>query len=655
MAIDLSKVNISLQQFHDIASGKYNAGDIKLTSENSITKANNHVSLYMKWRYTGESIKADEVVAVKEALVKALQDNGFTNEQKINEIREKIGLEKVVGESDVALERRKIKPLSRAEVREIFNANAKEINACAKNVEGGVTVMTDEEVLTQKHHKELKDADLFAATRNSVNLENNAKYMAKMFAAERNLKGEDLKAMHRHYIDCVAAGKLDLLPPDFVEPINRFLVDEMRAMVWNGFEAPDADEAIKLVGPDRIKRKLTEILEKEGKLGQYDIANAIRSDIQTAVKLKEFCAVIEQQIKDDRFRWGQASAKDGEFFHANKSRIVTPSFLLELLDRGHNDEFKDRFGDIIDNAQRAGDITKELNKSQYNHDLKYVFGSRVTGRLIGKMDAEKTYTPEGVRNGIGKMLVGRFSDEHGNVRLTDSELNKISNKFAPVIKEKISDEDISEMRQKVVDGLDANPEPELFQKKFEDFVYGKIRNDVEKYIGKAEEQEAIFLDTAKIEFVNSVLTSDEPEVYDVDVMKTVADQCHKELDRELTMLRNANGVWLFSTLITNHVGKDSESGKFMAEKLNKFAELISSKLKAELSRNGKKVDEESKDFRKMVGTIYLMFNHVDREAMDALDAKKNFIYSAFKPGDKGLWLLDAMVRTSARLQPVANN
>ena len=53
---------ISLQQFHDIASGKYNAGDIKLTSENSITKANNHVSLYMKWRYNGESIKADEVV-----------------------------------------------------------------------------------------------------------------------------------------------------------------------------------------------------------------------------------------------------------------------------------------------------------------------------------------------------------------------------------------------------------------------------------------------------------------------------------------------------------------------------------------------------------------------------------------------------------------
>jgi hypothetical protein len=42
MAINFSNVNISLRQFHEIASGKYNAGDIKLTSETEIDKANNH-------------------------------------------------------------------------------------------------------------------------------------------------------------------------------------------------------------------------------------------------------------------------------------------------------------------------------------------------------------------------------------------------------------------------------------------------------------------------------------------------------------------------------------------------------------------------------------------------------------------------------------
>ena len=31
---------ISLRQFHEVASGKYNAGDIKLTSETEIGKAN---------------------------------------------------------------------------------------------------------------------------------------------------------------------------------------------------------------------------------------------------------------------------------------------------------------------------------------------------------------------------------------------------------------------------------------------------------------------------------------------------------------------------------------------------------------------------------------------------------------------------------------
>ena len=36
MAINFSNVNISLRQFHEIASGKYNAGDIKLTSETEI-------------------------------------------------------------------------------------------------------------------------------------------------------------------------------------------------------------------------------------------------------------------------------------------------------------------------------------------------------------------------------------------------------------------------------------------------------------------------------------------------------------------------------------------------------------------------------------------------------------------------------------------
>ena len=42
-SINLAKVNISLQQFQDISSGKYNAGEVKLASETKLAKMNNHV------------------------------------------------------------------------------------------------------------------------------------------------------------------------------------------------------------------------------------------------------------------------------------------------------------------------------------------------------------------------------------------------------------------------------------------------------------------------------------------------------------------------------------------------------------------------------------------------------------------------------------
>ena len=35
MSVDLANVNISLQQFQDISSGKYNAGEVKLASAKS--------------------------------------------------------------------------------------------------------------------------------------------------------------------------------------------------------------------------------------------------------------------------------------------------------------------------------------------------------------------------------------------------------------------------------------------------------------------------------------------------------------------------------------------------------------------------------------------------------------------------------------------
>ena len=45
MPVDLSRVNVSLQQFQSISSGKYNAGEVRLESETELGTINNHVHL----------------------------------------------------------------------------------------------------------------------------------------------------------------------------------------------------------------------------------------------------------------------------------------------------------------------------------------------------------------------------------------------------------------------------------------------------------------------------------------------------------------------------------------------------------------------------------------------------------------------------------
>ena len=71
MAIDLKNVNISLDEFQRISSGWYNAGEVKLKNANTLDKVNNHAATW--WYDNKDEISHAETVAIKEALVKALQ------------------------------------------------------------------------------------------------------------------------------------------------------------------------------------------------------------------------------------------------------------------------------------------------------------------------------------------------------------------------------------------------------------------------------------------------------------------------------------------------------------------------------------------------------------------------------------------------------
>ena len=86
--INLANVNITIQQFQQIASGKFNAGEVKLKSEHSLDIINNHV------RSRDENVKTishDEVLAIKQAFVRALSQNGV-GPDALNDIRRRIGL-----------------------------------------------------------------------------------------------------------------------------------------------------------------------------------------------------------------------------------------------------------------------------------------------------------------------------------------------------------------------------------------------------------------------------------------------------------------------------------------------------------------------------------------------------------------------------------
>ena len=119
MAINFGNVNISLQQFQEISSGKYNAGEVKLTSETKIDKVNDHVTLKF---LNDVKISQVEVLAIKNAFIEALRGGGVTGDALVK-IREELGLSPMKS-VDKSLHERSIKPLSRQQIREILDRNA---------------------------------------------------------------------------------------------------------------------------------------------------------------------------------------------------------------------------------------------------------------------------------------------------------------------------------------------------------------------------------------------------------------------------------------------------------------------------------------------------------------------------------------------------
>ncbi len=122
---------LSLQNFIDISSGKYNAGQVDITTDKNgnevLKKVNNHTFLTSK---NNVVLDPEKVIKVKTAFINALKESHVSNEQ-LSKIRERIGLPESISIHDYSgLES---ETLSFAEKR-FTPLTRKEINAILKEV-----------------------------------------------------------------------------------------------------------------------------------------------------------------------------------------------------------------------------------------------------------------------------------------------------------------------------------------------------------------------------------------------------------------------------------------------------------------------------------------------------------------------------------------
>ena len=116
-------MSLSIADFQKISNGTYNAGDITLTRGGKLDKVNNHVGLLKGWNT--KTISASTILEVKNAFVQALKNAGVDGAHLAG-VREELGLPKDGGTKGLDLTT--LKPLSRAQTREILDRFAGVIN-----------------------------------------------------------------------------------------------------------------------------------------------------------------------------------------------------------------------------------------------------------------------------------------------------------------------------------------------------------------------------------------------------------------------------------------------------------------------------------------------------------------------------------------------
>ena len=219
MAINLSNVNVSIQQFQAVASGEVNAGEVKLTSETTLGKVNNFVS--RKWKNKTDHTH-EEVLAVKSAFIRALNSCGVVGDE-LARVRARLGLAPEPGDAvDHTLGARSITPLTRQEVREILDRYAGTINGVA----GAGTIRTADELSAGMSEKE---RNARARCRNEVNASLNT---SRLVTANHDMM----------FFDRLVAGDFEGLRNDYVPRMREIAQAQLAALREKVGDNPPADD-----------------------------------------------------------------------------------------------------------------------------------------------------------------------------------------------------------------------------------------------------------------------------------------------------------------------------------------------------------------------------------------------------------------------------
>ena len=162
--VHLDGLNISLDKFNEVADGKYNIGQLKLSEDGkSVYRTNNDKPGTI---FNITKISPEESLAIKQAFCNALGNEGLAQD-KIDYVKRSLG---IFGSKLELLKFGNIKPLSAAEVREIIDMYAGEINAkrmsAAKGTEAAKMLKTSADIYNGVSKKTMEDRE---ATRGRIN------------------------------------------------------------------------------------------------------------------------------------------------------------------------------------------------------------------------------------------------------------------------------------------------------------------------------------------------------------------------------------------------------------------------------------------------------------------------------------------------------